>query len=124
MQQRQKPILEHSKKNGHSAALTQGLAVKVKDDDEFNIATDASAPAWPVVTGGAVGKPVSAMFFGIALVHLAGTLTAGVKLTPTTGGKWTSTTTDTNHFNAILLRGGGADDLREALIVPAGMVAG
>lgn len=105
-----------------------GYAVNLDATDEENVNLASAATAFPfVLLEGADGSSAKAtgsiVISGRAVVKAGGTIAPGDKLTSDGSGKWIKTTTDTNHYGAIALEIGAANDEIEVLVVQ-GTVAG
>ena len=101
----------------------EGYAVNLDTTDDNNVNLAAGATLFPfVLLDGGVGTASADYDGSIALsgrtkVKLGGTVAPGDKLTSDGNGKWITTVTDKNHYGAIALQIGAANDLIEALVV-------
>lgn len=96
------------------------------DDDNVNLAADASAIPFVLIDGedGSSAKADGSIALsGRTKVKLGGTVAPGDKLTADSVGKWIATVTDTDHYGAIAMQIGVANDVIEAKI-SQGTVAG
>lgn len=95
--------------DGHACLLTGALA------------TNASAFPFVVISADAKGEagspaPVAIAVGGSAQVKLGGTVTKGAKLTSDGAGKWVAASSNNDHYGAIALNDGDADDVIAALV--------
>lgn len=96
------------------------------DDNNVNLASDASAFPYVLVEGydGSTTERLGVIATGgVAKVKLGGTVAPGDKLTSDGNGKWVKTTTDTNHYGAVAEQIGVANDIIPVTI-ERGMIAG
>lgn len=99
------------------------FAVTLDATDDNNVNLAAAATGFPfVLLDGGVGTASVDYTGSIALsgrvkVKLGGTVAPGDKLTSDGNGKWITTVTDKDHFGAIALQIGAANDVIEAWVV-------
>lgn len=104
------------------------FAVNLDATDELNVDIAADATKFPFVLiegfdGSSAKKEGTIALSGRVKLKAGGTIAPGDKLTSDANGKWVTTTTDTDHYGAIALEIGAANDVIEALAVQ-GMIAG
>lgn len=103
--------------------------VNLSDGGQVPVAAIASgATAFPfvlleAVNGSTTATKATVATSGIVTLKAGGTITAGAKLTATTGGAAIVTTTDTNHYGAIALQAAASGSEFKALVA-FGLVAG
>jgi len=89
------------------------------DDDVVNLTDDAATTPFVLTTAGdgssAAVEGVIALA-GVVMLKLGGSVDAGDFLVPTTGGEAIASTTDTDIYGAVALRGGVDGDLIEVLV--------
>lgn len=105
----------------------EGYAVTLDTTDDDNVNLAASAAAFPFVLldggDGSSGDYVGSIALsGRTKVKLGGTVVPGSKLTSDGNGKWIATVTNLDHYGAIALQIGVANDVIEVLVVQ-GMVS-
>lgn len=96
------------------------------DDEVVNLVADAASFGWVLlegVNGSSTTKNSTIAIEGIVKVKSGGAISAGDKITATTGGAAIATTTDTNHYNGIAMENAASGDLF-AMKIEHGMVAG
>lgn len=99
----------------------EGYAVNLDTTDDNNVNLASGATAFPfVLLDGGDGSSAdyigSVALSGRTKVKLGGTVAPGDKLTSDGNGKWIVTTTGGNHFGAIALQIGVANDVIEVLV--------
>ena len=108
-----------------SAKQYHFVSLDTSDDGVVNLLEAASAVPF-VLTSTGDGSTTATegliSLAGIVKLTLGGTVTAGAKLTATTGGVAIATTTDTDNYGAIALKSGVSGDVIEVLCVQ-GMIA-
>ena len=97
----------------------EGYAVSlVTDADKSKVALLEAATAFPFVLvegkdGSGTATEGTIALSGVVTVKTGGGVTAGDKLTATTGGAWITTVTDKDHYGAVALQTGSSGDIIE-----------
>lgn len=104
-----------------SAKAYYAVNLDTTDEENVDIAADATKFPFLLVEGaaGASGakKNGTIALSGRGKVIAGGTIAPGDKLTSDGSGKWITTVTDHQHYGAIALEIGAANDIIEVLLV-------
>lgn len=96
------------------------------DDEVVNIVADAASFGFVLqegVNGGTTEDTSTIAVSGLTKVKSGGAISAGDKITASTGGVGIATTTDTNHYNGIAMENAASGDIF-VMSAERGMVAG
>lgn len=103
-----------------SAKTYYAVTLDTTDEENVNLAAAATAFPFPLVEGvdGSTAKQEGTICLsGRCKVIAGGTIAPGDKLTSDGNGKWITTVTNRDHFGAIALEIGAANDIVEVLVV-------